>query len=609
MRRSSCTAFRGGGDVERFIERARALGKPVIFDTDDLVFDPDVVGHVAALDDLPDEEVRLYGEGLVRYRRTMQECDAAVVSTTALKRLAADVHPRVLVAPNVASRAMVDAGDAARRANTYRPQSGEFVTIGYLSGTNTHKKDFAEAADALLAVLDARPQTRLLIVGPLIVDARFDRFAGRVERVPMQPWTRLAALQAGIDVNLAPLEPENPFTDAKSCIKWIEAALVGVPTVASPRPDFERVIQDGVNGFLANHASEWEEKLTSLVDDRDLRQRIGECARTDVLATHTTVARADSYYEAFIDLTPDGSSIPLTINWIMRAPIAQNSGGYRNIFRIATALGQRGHRQRLYVEPIAHFGGLSDKQIYDFISDAFGIPAHAEVVVGHDDIAPADISIATHWPTADAVAAHTRSLFKGYFIQDFEPEFYEGSDPQYSAAERSYRLPLRHICLGKHLAQRLTEFTGVPSALVDFALDPCFTLTTPPDQRKEPVKVLFFARPSLRRRGYEVGIEALRRMKATRPDVEIVFFGTRTDELGDIPFEYRNLGVLDAAAVAAAMNESHVLLTFSLTNISNVPFEGMACGCAVVDVDLPNVTTMVEPGRNCLLADFEPGAL
>ena len=64
-------------------------------------------------------------------------------------------------------------------------------------------------------------------------------------------------------------------------------------------------------------------------------------------------------------------------------------------------------------------------------------------------------------------------------------------------------------------------------------------------------------------------------------------------------FPFTNLGVLDAADVASAMNDAHILLRFSLTNISNVPFEGMACGCAVVDVDLPNVATMVEPGTVC----------
>ena len=523
-----------GSDVGAFLDGARAAGKPVLFDTDDLVFDPAVLDHVAALEDMPSDEVRLYAEGLERYRRSLQECDAVIVSTSTLKGLAGELHPRVVVSPNVASRAMVEAGDVARTAVTKRT---DVVTIGYLSGTNTHKKDFAAAADALITVLDERPATRLLIAGPLIIDQRFERFGDRVQRVDTQAWKRLASLQAAIDINLAPLEGDNPFTASKSCVKWIEAALVGVPTVASPRPDFERVIRDGVNGFLADDTSAWREKLTALVDDPTLRRELGDRARADVLSEHTTLARADSFYSAFSQLLPAPAGNPLAINWIMRAPIAQNSGGYRNIFRIATLLGEKGHRQRLYVESIAHLSGLSAREIEAFIERAFGIPVGAEVVVGHEQIAAADVSIATHWPTAETVVAHTESLFKAYFIQDFEPEFYEESDPQYGAAERSYRLPLRHICLGAHLAQRLQDFTGVPSDLVDFALDPCFTTTTTPEKRGDPVRVLFFARPSLRRRGYDIGLEALRRIKLRRPDTEIVFFGTKTNELGDVPFE------------------------------------------------------------------------
>jgi glycosyltransferase involved in cell wall biosynthesis len=145
--------------------------------------------------------------------------------------------------------------------------------------------------------------------------------------------------------------------------------------------------------------------------------------------------------------------------------------------------------------------------------------------------------------------------------------------------------------------------------MIDFALDEPFRLRRPPEDRGDPVRVLFFARPSLRRRGYGLGVDALRLLKEARPECQIVFFGSPTEELGEVPFEYRNLGVLDAESVAQAMNDSHVLLTLSLTNISNVPYEGMACGCAVVDVDIPNVSTMVDAGRNCLLAPPTPDGL
>jgi glycosyltransferase involved in cell wall biosynthesis len=73
-----------------------------------------------------------------------------------------------------------------------------------------------------------------------------------------------------------------------------------------------------------------------------------------------------------------------------------------------------------------------------------------------------------------------------------------------------------------------------------------------------------------------------------------------------VPFEFKNLGVLSPAELAEAMNNAHVLLTFSLSNISNVAFEGMACGCAVVEADLPQVREMVKPDTDCLVAPTNP---
>ena len=264
--------------------------------------------------------------------------------------------------------------------------------------------------------------------------------------------------------------------------------------------------------------------------------------------------------------------------------------------------------QRIYVEPIAHLADRTESQVRRFVQDAFGVPENADVFLGHDDLHAADVSIATHWPTTKVVASDRRTLFKAYFIQDFEPEFYAADDPLYREAAMSYGLPLRHVCLGRHLALRLEGLTGLRPETVDFALDPIFRLGCAPEERLGPVRVLFFARPSLRRRGYDVGIEALSLVKRACPNIEIAFFGSSTAELGDVPFPFTNLGVLDAGDVASAMNDAHILLTFSLTNISNVPFEGMACGCAVVDVDLPNVSTMVEPGT-CVLAPFDARGL
>jgi len=592
-----------GPDIEELRRRALACGKRVVFDTDDLVFDVDALSDVAALEDLPADEARLYEEGVYRYRATLENCDAVVASTEPLARRAQEHCQHAIVAPNVASIAMVEAAERALR----RPGAPNGAVIGYMSGTATHKRDFRVAAEPLLDVLREEPAARLRIVGPLPLDDAFSDVGDRIERLDLQPWSRLAHVQAGVDVNLAPLELDNRFTESKSAIKWIEAGLVGIPTVASPQPDFCRVVRPGVNGFLAETAEEWRRDLLNLVRDASLRRRVGATARSEILAAHTTKARAAFYEAQLREIAPHVEG-PLTLNWIMYSPIRQTGGGYRNIFRIANVLGARGHVQRFVVLPVAHLAGKTEAAVRAFVDDAFGIPPNGAVLLGHDEIPAADVSIATYWPTAYTVASHQRSLFKAYFVQDFEPEFLPDDDPDHARARGTYDLPLRHICLGRHMQLRLEEMTGLPAEMVDFALDPVFRLERPPGRRNDPARVLYFARPSLRRRGYATGVEALRRLKLARPEVEVVFFGSPADELGDVPFSFRNLGVLDAAGVAQAMNDADILLTFSLTNISNVPFEGMACGCAVVDLDMPNVSTMVEPGT-AMLAPFEPQAL
>ena len=91
---------------------------------------------------------------------------------------------------------------------------------------------------------------------------------------------------------------------------------------------------------------------------------------------------------------------------------------------------------RVYVEPIAHLAGLSEDEIDAFLEENFG-PLRVEAVVGHERILPADVSIATNWPTAYTVAQLPGSLFKFYFVQDFEPEFYEETDPLYRVGSDS----------------------------------------------------------------------------------------------------------------------------------------------------------------------------
>ena len=161
----------------------------------------------------------------------------------------------------------------------------DLVTIAYGSGTNTHDADFALVAGPLTRVMAEHPSVRLLLAGPLLMPAALERFGDRVVRIPMLRFSDYLATLSRCDISLAPLEP-GLFNDAKSNIKFLEASVLGLPSVCSPRTEFTTAIRDGENGFLAGCEEDWHQKLTALVVDPDLRRTLGARARGEVLAAY-----------------------------------------------------------------------------------------------------------------------------------------------------------------------------------------------------------------------------------------------------------------------------------------------------------------------------------
>jgi glycosyltransferase involved in cell wall biosynthesis len=284
-------------EIAALRHHARLRGTVVVFDTDDLLFEPELDRFFAFLDREPEIAREGWVATLGGYRETLRAADAALVATEPLGRHAQRHLRHVDVSFNAVSEEMVRRARVAM--SEAREKSAQDVVIAYLSGTPTHDRDFREAADAIMWILQTYPNARLLVVGKLTLDARFGQFEGRVEHLPKQPWDALPGILARVDVNLAPLERANPFTECKSCVKYLEAGLLGVPTIASRRPDFERVIAHGHNGLLADTPDEWRAALRFLIESSDSRRMIGQHAHEDVHANRTTRARASDLAASF----------------------------------------------------------------------------------------------------------------------------------------------------------------------------------------------------------------------------------------------------------------------------------------------------------------------
>jgi glycosyltransferase involved in cell wall biosynthesis len=88
------------------------------------------------------------------------------------------------------------------------------------------------------------------------------------------------------DINISVLH-SSTFNDCKSEIKWLEAAMMGIPSVLARTKTHEDVVENGATGFLCKDASDFFEALDKLVADPRLRKKIGESARREALAKYS----------------------------------------------------------------------------------------------------------------------------------------------------------------------------------------------------------------------------------------------------------------------------------------------------------------------------------
>ncbi len=295
--------------VARLIKRIKEQHKEIIFETDDLVFDPQYLQHMDYFEKMNSLEKKLYEHGVGG--EILQDPYVQVCTTTTnfLADKLREQGKRVFLVPNKLTQEDVAIAEGLSKKRSFdyaqddnRKTSDDtkktVIKLGYFSGTISHNKDFATITDALMQVLKTYPQVQLFLVGPLETESKLRVFADRIKQLPYAPRAAHFANVASVDINLAPLEIGNPFCESKSELKFFEAGIVSVPTVASATAPYREAIEDGVDSFVASTIEEWIDTLSALIEDAKLRTAMGEKAREKALRNYTTEnAHNTEYYD------------------------------------------------------------------------------------------------------------------------------------------------------------------------------------------------------------------------------------------------------------------------------------------------------------------------
>lgn len=224
-------------------------------------------------------------------RRLLTYADEVWTSTETLRqRIASPNGPPVRVIPNGLDERLWSA-----LPQPSAPRSGTMRIV--IMGTATHERDLAIVMPALARLTeDFGYRMTFDLIGmtaqgdlpgwlrrvqpPHFASVSYPGFVDWITGIP------------GWDVGLVPLS-DTPFNAAKSAIKTLDYAALGLAVLASDVPAYRGSLADGTGGMLvANAVDDWYDALQFLMRNPRLRQTLSDGARTALAAEHTLSAQA-----------------------------------------------------------------------------------------------------------------------------------------------------------------------------------------------------------------------------------------------------------------------------------------------------------------------------
>lgn len=256
------------------IQLCRRIGVHVQFDYDDLLL-PEFARQRGACRSGLRSHKDDFSESL-KQSSLAAHADSFTCSTEAIASELRKISPNVEVRKNKLPKALFQEQiEMLARVQSKGPELGK-LRILYLSGSNTHKRDFSTIMGPLVRIAQEHPtEFSITFMGSLSDYSGLFKAMGVESDVrPSVSFVDMLKIIRDHDVVLVPLE-FSVFNHCKSNIKYVESASQGVPVIASSVAEFASSIRDGVNGWLCDDEHQWYETLKKVVLNPALTNRCG----------------------------------------------------------------------------------------------------------------------------------------------------------------------------------------------------------------------------------------------------------------------------------------------------------------------------------------------
>lgn len=438
--------------VQNAIDEIHKQNKVVFYDIDDLVFDLKYTKNLKHLEKFSKEKREEYDDGVVKYGQCVRYSDYLITTTNVLKRELEKLGKEVYIDKNVASFEMQN---ISKKAIKEVEKDENKIIIGYASGSLTHNEDFEMIKGSLIKIMEKYNNVYIKLIGALDSPDDLKKYKDRILIEPFVDYKKLPYILRTFDINLAPLE-DTLFNSAKSCIKWMEAGLVKVPTIASDVGDFHDSIKNYHDGVLCKD-DEWYDKLEELINDKELRNKIAENAYNTVYERYTPISNGKGFSE-FIK-----SKLKRNISFVL--PGANISGGNLVALKHATILKKAG-----YDVNIINIDGYTRRtQEMSYGDEKLEVISELSTTI----VQNIDTMVATMWNTLDTTKKYNNVNNIKYLVQNKESGFYDDVMDECYAANSTYNnvANVDYITISKWCKNWLEKDFGVKSKYAPNGID------------------------------------------------------------------------------------------------------------------------------------------
>ncbi|RMF27146.1 MAG: glycosyltransferase, partial [Cyanobacteria bacterium J083] len=274
------------------------------------------------------------------------------------------------------------------------------------------------------------------------------------------------------------------------------------------------------------------------------------------------------------------------------------AGGIASVIQLVNELILLGVEARIVAPSIQ----IEEIENWRFFSQPLILRSEQELLQNFPE---SDIAVATFWTTAGWAAElvnRGKAKVGAYFIQDYEAWFYPESEQKTrSQVKATYDLINHKIVKSDWLAKLLAE-DGYNTTKIPLGMDLGLFYPRQSSKSSKP-RVMAMVRPSTPRRGFTHVIEALRLVKETIPETEVILFGDDQLSTRHIPFDFEDQGkITDKDKLAQLYSSADVFLDGSdFQGFGRPALEAMACGTACVVTNVGGVTEYAVDRKNCLV--------